>query len=180
MENESFASLAMYYDLLYKDKDYNREVDFIASYFKDFKAPRILELGCGTGNYTKILAERGYDVTGVDLSKDMLEIARQKCDCKLINGDIRSLSIEGKFDVCLAMFAVIGYITENSEIVKVLKNVHQHLKPNGLFIFDVWNGLAVMRILPSTRMKRVENDTIRVIRFAEPTLRSLENICEVN
>jgi SAM-dependent methyltransferase len=81
---------------------------------------------------------------------------------------------------CLTLFAVMGYITRNSDIIKALNNIHRHLKPNGVFIFDVWNGLAVLRILPEQRIKEVENDEIKIMRIAVPNLRAFEHICEVN
>jgi SAM-dependent methyltransferase len=178
---KSFNYLAKYYDMIYKDKDYEREVKFIEEIFKIAKQPKnILELGCGTGNYTRILSKRGYEMTGIDISESMLKIAKEKCDCNFLNGDIRDFSINKKFDACIAMFAVMGYITENSDVARVLKNVHRHLRTDGLFVFDVWNGLAVLRILPETRVKIVENDDVKVLRIAEPKLISLDHICEVN
>jgi SAM-dependent methyltransferase len=63
---------------------------------------------------------------------------------------------------------------------KALNNIRKHLKPNGIFVFDVWNGLAVMRLLPEQRMKEMENDKLKIIRFAVPTLKAFEQICEVN
>lgn len=176
----SFKDYAKYYDLIYKDKDYEKEVDFIENIFWKNKPKKILEVGCGTGNYTKILLKRGYEVTALDISEDMLKIAEEKCACKFIKGDIRSVSVNDKFDVCIAMFAVMGYITRNSDIIKALNNIHRHLKPNGIFIFDVWNGLAVMRLLPERRVKEAENDKVKVIRVAVPNLRSFDHICEVN
>jgi len=176
----SFKDYAKYYDLIYKDKDYEKEVDFIENIFGKNKPKKILEVGCGTGNYTKILLKRGYEVTAIDISEDMLKIARGKCACKFIEGDIRSVSINDKFDACIAMFAVMGYITENSDIIRALNNIRRHLKPNGIFIFDVWNGLAVMRLLPEQRIKEVENNEIKIIRFASPNLRSFDHICEVD
>jgi SAM-dependent methyltransferase len=178
----SFKDYAEYYDLIYKDKDYEKEVDFIEEIFGESKPKKILEVGCGTGNYTKILLERGYEVTAVDISEDMLEIAGEKCacKCKFIKGDIRDITINEKFDTCIAMFAVMGYITENSDIIKTLNNIHRHLKPDGFFIFDVWNGLAVMRTLPEQRMKEMENDEIKIVRVAVPNLRTFDHLCEVN
>ena len=176
----SFEDYAAYYDLIYKDKDYEKEVDFIEDIFGESKPKKILEVGCGTGSYTKILVEKGYKVTAVDVSGDMLKIASEKCDCKFIKGDIRDITLNEKFDTCIAMFAVMGYITENAEIIKALNNIRKHLKPNGIFVFDVWNGLAVLRLLPEQRIKEVENDEIRIIRFAVPNLRAFEQICEVN
>jgi len=176
-----FKGLAEHYDLIYKDKDYKKEVDFIENIFKNTDRPKkILEIGCGTGNYTKILLERGYEITAVDSSEDMLKIAREKCACKFIKADVRDVSLNDRFDACIAMFTVMGYITKNSDIIKTLNNIYKHLKQDGIFIFDVWNGLAVIRILPEPRMKEVENDKVRVIRFAIPNLRPFNHLCEVN
>ena len=178
--NKSFKDFADYYDLIYKDKKYEKEVDFLEEIFGENKPKNILEVGCGTGNYTRILLDRGYGVTATDIFENMLEIARRKCNCKLIKGDIRDISLNENFDVCIAMFAVMGYITKNTDIIKALNNIHRHLKPNGVFVFDVWNGLAVMRIIPEQRMKEVENDEVKIIRFAVPNLRAFDHICEVN
>jgi len=179
--NLSFKKYAKYYDFIYQDKNYNRECNFIEEIFEINKKPKnILELGCGTGNYTKILLSKGYKVTGVDISDEMLKIASEKCSTKFIKGDIRTVRIAEKFDCCLAIFAVMGYITKNRDIVKTLVNIRKHLKQNGIFIFDVWNGLSVMRILPEQRIKKVENDEVKIIRYAIPNLIAFEHVCEVN
>lgn len=176
----SFKDYAEYYDLIYKDKDYEKEVDFLEEIFGENKPKKILEVGCGTGSYTKILLERGYEVTAVDISENMLKIASEKCACKFIKGDIRSVSINDKFDACIAMFAVMGYITKNSDIIKALNNIRRYLKPTGVFVFDAWNGLAVMRLLPEQRIKELENDEIKIVRVAVPNLKAFDHICEVN
>ena len=178
--NESFEFLAKYYDLIYNDKDYESEVTFLEKIFEGTTRKKILEIGCGTGNYTKILIDRGYDVTALDLSESMLKAAKEKCTCKFIKGNISDVSINDRFDACIAMFAVMGYVTTNSDILKALKNIHRHLKENGLFVFDVWNGLAVLRLLPELRIKTVENDEVKLLRIANPKLRSFDHICEVN
>lgn len=179
-EDISFKDYAKYYDLIYKDKDYRKEVDFIEEIFENIHNPKkILEVGCGTGNYTRILLEREYEVTGVDISEEMLKIAREKCSCNFITGNITTVLIEDKFDACIAMFAVIGYITKNSDIIKALDNIRRHLKPNGIFIFDVWNGLAVMKMRPEQRIKEMEDNEIKIIRIAVPKLRPFDHICEV-
>lgn len=178
---KSFEYISNYYDLIYGDKDYEKEVTFIENIFNHIHKPeKILEIGCGTGNYTKILLERGYKITGLDISENMLTIAKQKCTCDFARGDMRDFALNGKFDACIAMFAVMGYVTENSDIVKALKNIRAHLEPNGLFVFDVWNGLAVLRTLPELRVKVVENDKVKIIRIADPKLRSFDHVCEVN
>jgi len=179
----NFGRYAEYYDLIYHDKNYAEEVDFVEKCFLEFgksKPKNLLEIGCGTGNYTQILIKRGYNVTGVDASENMLDVARRKVSCDLLRSDLRDLSLSIKFDACLAMFTVLGYLNKNSEIVKGLKTIRRHLKLNGLFVFDVWNGLALMRTLPECRFKEAENDELKVVRFAVPTLKAFEHVCEVN
>ncbi len=181
-DNQIFNKLAAYYDLIYKDKNYEQEANFIEQCFAkhSFKPKKILEVGCGTGNYSKIFSKKGYDVTGVDSSEEMLTIARKKCPCSFIRGDIKSVSLLEKFDCCLALFNVIGYVTDNSSITKTLTKIRSHLRRGALFIFDVWNGLAVVRHLPENRVKKVENSQTTLVRYAYPTLKSVNHICEVN
>ena len=180
--------LAEAYDLIYKDKDYQSECDFVEEIIKKYseKTKRILDVGCGSGGHAIPLAKSGYDVVGFDLSEAMIGRAKKKAEKEKITNlnlhvmDLHDFQLDDKFDACIAMFAVMGYITENSDIAKALSNIHRHLKHEGIFIFDVWNGLAVMRILPEQRLKEIENDEVKIIRVAVPNLRSFDHICEVN
>lgn len=178
--NRSFEYSAEFYDLIYKEKNYEKETTFIEDIFKAFTKPKsILEIGCGTGNYTKILHRKGYEMTGLDISENMVKVARKKCTCKFVVGDMRNVSLSDRFDACIALFAVMGYVTENSEIEIALNNIHRHLKPNGLFIFDVWNGLAVLRTPPELRVKEFEDNKTKILRIAYPNLKAFNHICEV-
>jgi 2-polyprenyl-3-methyl-5-hydroxy-6-metoxy-1,4-benzoquinol methylase len=180
-----FNRYAEYYDVLYEDKNYEQECDFLEEAIKKYsgiKVNNILELGCGTGGHAIPLAQRKYEITGIDASEGMLKIAKQKTaklnlkmDLQIC--DIKEFEFGRKFDTVICMFAVFNYITETRDIVKTLKNVKKHLRKGGLFIIDVWNGLAVMRILPSTRVKIVEKGKIKIIRAVEPKLDSINHIC---
>ncbi len=177
----TFGMSAELYDLLYRDKDYQREVDFLEQVFSAYGKPcSVLEVGCGTGNYTKLLSQRGYKVTGLDMSKEMTKLAKQKCNCPVHVGDVRDFSLGEQFDACIAMFAVLGYVTENSDVLRALNNVGAHLKKGGLFVFDVWNGLAVLRMLPQVRVKEAEDTERKVVRVATPKLDAFNHVCNVN
>lgn len=168
------------YDLVYKNKNYQKEVDFITRLFP-YEPKKILELGCGTGNYTKILIKKGYNVLGLDLSEDMLKIARKKVTHgNFVCEDIRNLQLNEKYDACLALFAVLGYINENSGLERVFQNIKRHLNPRGFLIFDVWNGLSVLNNKPEKRVKNVENEKIKVSRQVIPRLDAKRHICHVN
>ena len=183
----TFRDYAKYYDLVYHDKDYKAECDFLQSIFsKYFSKPvrTILDLGCGTGGHALILAEKGYEVAGVDLSREMLEVARKKAkerrlNIEFIQGDIRNMGLNQKFDAVISMFAVISYQITNEDLMSVFKTASRHLKKNGLFIFDAWFGPAVLIQKPSDRFKVIEKDNERIIRFATPVLDILNHTVDV-
>lgn len=184
-----------YYDLFNRDKNYRDEIDFLELVFKKFcdinkkngKAIKILDLGCGTGLHTRELIKKGYKVVGLDLSKEMTEIAKKRNpSCKFYIGDMSNFDLvknEGKFDVIICMFSAFGYLTENSQLEGFFKSCSYHLKKNSLLILDVWNGLGVMHELPSSREKIAEvndsNKTLKIVRKSFPNLDSKNHINNV-
>ena len=164
---------ARYYDLFYQGKDYSHEVDYLEEIFKKFQKDvrSILDLGCGTGLHTQELIKRGYEVTGLDLSEEMLARARERNpSATFTKGDMSNFVLNKKFDVIICMFSAMGYLTENHQIERFFRSIKNHLVKNGLLILDVWNGLGVMHELPSIRERKVEVDTIRIVRTATPSL----------
>ncbi|MDI6704403.1 MAG: class I SAM-dependent methyltransferase [bacterium] len=183
-----FENYANFYDTFYQDKDYKAECDFLEEVFKKYtKSPvkTILDLGCGTGGHSLILAQRSYEVTGVDFSEKMLEIGRNKVreediPVKFLQGDLRSLNLKKKFDAATAMFAVMGYQTSNEDVENTLRSVRRHLNPGGLFVFDVWFGPAVLTQRPTDRVKVIESGEERIIRVAQPVVDIINHVVQVN
>jgi SAM-dependent methyltransferase len=186
-----FGNYARYYDLLYHDKDYIGETQFIHQLIQTNApdAATILELGCGTGNHALLLAKEGYRVCGVDLSAEMLQHAHERLDrispelatrLEFSQGDLRQVRFDRQFDVVLSLFHVISYQTTNADLLAAFTTAKIHLKPGGLFIFDVWYGPAVLSDPPTVRVKRLENESIQVTRIAEPIVYPNENLVDVN
>ena len=180
-----FGTYSQYYDLLYKDKDYLAETEYIHDLIQKYmmKAASILDLGCGTGIHAKLLAEKGYQVCGVDLSSEMLMVAKENyCHPKVefYQGDITSLRLQKKVDVVTALFHVMSYQTSNKVLVDMFATAKHHLNPNGIFIFDFWYGPAVLTDRPAVRVKKLENDSIQVMRVAEPCMHPNQNLVDVN
>ena len=174
-----------YYNLLYKDKDYNSEVDYIAEIIKRYgkrEVKELLDIGCGTGKHLKLFKEKGFNIAGVDLSENMISEAKiylgQTDD--LYCGRASEFSFNKKFDVIVSLFHVMSYQTENSELQKVFENVYNHLNDGGLFIFDFWYGPAVLTDPPVVKVKRLEDDAIKVTRITEPVMHVNTNIIDVN
>ena len=181
----AFNRYAEYYDLIYHDKDYEKECDFIEEILRKFSSQpikTILDGGCGTGGHAIPLARRGYQVTGIDGSSIMLQHAKKKSSEKgvkliLHQSDLRHYDLREKFDAAIAMFAVINYLNTNEDLKAVFSTFRKHLKEGALLIFDVWNGLAVMRHLPSERLKIVEDSGTKVIRLIKPELHADKHLC---
>lgn len=183
-----FKKYADFYDSLYEDKNYQEECNFVKHVFETYsekKVNSILDLGCGTGSHALPFADMGYAVTGVDISENMLEIARKKASDQkkqsiFVQQDIRHLDLTQKFDAAIAMFAVMGYQTTNQDFVDTLTSVHRHLNTGGLFIFDVWFGPAVLTQKPTDRLKIIEQKDKKIIRYAHPVLNIINHTVEVN
>ena len=184
---EVFGAYARYYNLLYKDKDYAGEAQYVRSLIEAHspQARTVLDLGCGTGRHDFLLAEMGYQVTGVDQSAGMLAVARSQQSAAspppaFSEGDIRSVRLGTRFDVVVSLFHVMSYQTGNEDLAAAFATARAHLKPGGVFIFDCWYGPAVLSDPPVVRVKRLEDDAVSVTRLAEPVMRARENLVQVN
>lgn len=184
-----FKDYAKYYDLLYQDKDYLKETDYLDNLIKEysFDSKLILELGSGTGKHAILLSEKGYNLTGIDFSSDMVELANNRLAKEKINrdsvkflvGDAKTVNLNTKFDVVLSLFHVVSYMNTNKDIINMFKTVSNHLDKDGLFIFDCWYGPAVLENKPESRIKELENDYLKLTRFATPTHYVNENLVDV-
>ena len=177
-----FDVYSRYYDLLYKDKDYNSEVNYIDSLLKssDVTISEILEFGSGTGKHGRLLAKKGYNIKGIELSDSMVQKAQKTDGFTCQQGDIRTISLGRSFDTVLALFHVVSYQSTNADIQAMFQRSAEHLQVGGLFVFDVWYSPAVYHLKPETRVKRIENEDVEVIRIAEPNIVPNENKVDVN
>ena len=189
--SELFGSeYAHAYDALYQDKDYQAEsqlIDRLLQSYAKHEVRSVLDLGCGTGNHSLPLAERGYEVAGVDRSPAMLRAARMKAAAAQLDGkaqfhqeDIQTFRSERAFDAALMMFAVLGYQLENSDVLAALRTARRHVKPGGLLIFDVWYGPAVLRQGPSERVKVIPICNGEILRSAYGELDVSRHLCKVS
>lgn len=148
-----------YYDLIFSSKDYLSEIDSvftIASQYSRRPFERILEIGCGTGNHTIILAQRKVSVVALDTDKQMISLAQQKALDKGLNNvqffcdRIENLQCND-IDLALALFHVVTYISDADCLVSFFHAVKSILVPGGIFIFDCWNGVAALHDPPRSK-----------------------------
>ena len=102
-------------------------------------APKtVLDLACGTGSLTQILAKKGYDMIGLDISAEMLAIARQKdADILFLQQDMRQFELYGTVDAIVCVCDGINYLTDPADLARVFALVRNYLNPGGLFVFDI-------------------------------------------
>jgi SAM-dependent methyltransferase len=175
------------YDVLYREKDYAGEIELLSLVFRQYAARpvrTVLDLGCGTGNHALRLAAGGYQVVGVDRSSEMLAVAEQKAReqelaVQFHQADIRNLELGETFDAVLMMFAVLGYQTETDDVKSALRAARRHLRPDGLLVFDVWYGPAVVAQGPQERIRAIEDAGSTWVRTSSGKLETLQHHCHV-
>ena len=153
------------YDKVNESVDYKLWADFIETEIKKHmrEEPNLgLDLGCGTGKMTLELARRGYDMTGVDYSDDMLDVARASAEEKghdvlWLSQDMREFELYGTVDVTVSCLDCINHLTRPADVEKTFSLVHNYLIPDGLFIFDI-NGKYKFENIYSDRSYVMEED----------------------
>lgn len=145
---DSYTVLAEYYDRLTTDVPYLRWADYLERQFARHRRPirTVTELGCGTGTLSAILAGRGYVMTAVDLSPDMLSVAAEKClglGVSLVCQDMSRLALPEPADAVVCCLDSLNYVTRPAAVRRTFRRVFQALQPGGLFLFDVKTPLAL-------------------------------------
>jgi SAM-dependent methyltransferase len=128
----------------------SREVESIIKMMALKPKAKILDLCCGYGRHSIELTQKGFEVTGYDLSDFFLEKAKKDSatlgqKTEFIKGDMRELPFEGKFDAVVNLFTSFGFFDDEKDDLKVLKGVCKALKPKGLFLLDLKNREQLIR-----------------------------------
>ena len=137
-----YTSFAEVYDVFMDNVPYEAWADRIEELIRRFSGGRrIADLGCGTGTMTELLAARGYDMTGVDLSVDMLGIAAGKREAAgsatlYVCQDMRSLDLGERYPVMTCVCDCVNYLLTDEDLRGMFRSVKEHLDDNGIFIFD--------------------------------------------
>ena len=145
---DAYTVLAGSYDRLTADVDYSKWADYAQRHFRRLKRPveTVLELGCGTGSLTRLLARRGYAVTAMDLSPDMLTVAEQKCrglNVRFLCRDMTKFDRMGPVDGVVSGLDSVNYVTKPRSLQRMFRSVFDSLSPGGLFLLDVKTPAAL-------------------------------------
>lgn len=140
---EAYSSFAAVYDTFMDNIPYEEWAEYLISLLKEYHVEDglILDMGCGTGSMTELLAEAGYDMIGIDNSEEMLEIAMEKraasgFDILYLLQDMREFELYGTVKAIVSICDSVNYITEEEDLEEVFRLVNNYLDPKGVFIFD--------------------------------------------
>ena len=145
---DAYTVLARCYDRLTDDVDYEKWAGYVERHFRKSRQPvrSVVELGCGTGSLTRLLARRGYRMTAVDLSPDMLAVADQKCrglDVLFLCQDMSRLTLLESADAVISCLDSVNYVTRPASLKRTFRRICKALVPGGLLLFDVKTPLAL-------------------------------------
>jgi len=149
-----YQDFARIYDNLQPQTEYEKFVNYIEEIFEKFKkTPKlILDLACGTGRLTTLLAKHGYDMIGVDISSEALNIAADRAKAENLNilfsqQDMTDFELYGTVDAIVCCFDSLNYITDLRDLKRCLKLCENYLNPGGLVIFDINTQYKFEKIL---------------------------------
>jgi len=131
------------YDLIHEKSADSREVAFYERQIQKYGSP-VLELACGTGNYLVILSQSDVEISGLDISDEMLHAAEQRAERRqtetnLINADMRSFNLNQTFSLVFVAGNSLQHLERRADVEACFESVKRHLKPNGKFIVEVFN-----------------------------------------
>lgn len=149
---EAYTGFAAVYDTFMDNVPYQEWAEYLIGLLREYgvESGLVCELGCGTGNITRRLRDAGYNMIGIDLSEDMLEIARRQeqeesfcepekecSDILYLNQDMREFELYGTVAAVVSLCDSINYLTSKEELLQVFRLVNNYLDPGGIFIFDM-------------------------------------------
>lgn len=190
MANKIFSKYASCYNALYREKDYSLESAFVAKLISERVRKKrsnvfILDLACGTGRHAIELAKLGYRVDGSDISRAMIRVAKHEAKKENLDITFYNYAFEAanrigrKYDVIVSLFAGINYLTDYARLSRTFENIRSLLKNNGLFIFDFWNGFAVLDDHHSRRTKMAKDGDCDITRVSNITLDRIAQLARV-
>jgi SAM-dependent methyltransferase len=183
-----YDKFAQFYDLIYqKSVNYCGETDEFEALFEQFsskKPVRILDIGCGTGSHSVLLSKRGYSVTGIDISKRMIQLAKKKALDENLKADffvqdMRKLDLGRRFDSAICAFGGFGYLLSSRDLVKFLSRLKMHLKREGTFLFEFWN-VGGLKPSPLKGWLKAKTDELVLYRLSESNFDPSTNILTID
>lgn len=174
------AEYSTLYDLIYADKNYAKEAEFILNLF-DQPVTSLLDYGCGTGRHSHEFSKKSIEVVGFDPSPTMLDLAKIRAKNNSANiAFLDHLDFKNKFSHIACLFAVFDYIPGKTNALEALQMMRKSLQPKGQVALEMWNGFAVPFLSEREKTKDIVTSKGVVTRKTQTDLNWLEQILTVN
>jgi SAM-dependent methyltransferase len=145
-QHKLYTDLAWLYDRIYpRIFDYRELFESIVGFLDTHQCRSILDVACGTGRLMAILEKEGYDVTGLDLSQEMLDIAKTRCKGKLLRQDMREMHVNRTFDALLCLGRSFGYMLTDDDASRALEGFCKALRDGGILVLDSFDAEMTRR-----------------------------------
>jgi SAM-dependent methyltransferase len=137
-----------YFAIESSHRDIRRDVAFIGGLAPASLRPSLLDLGCGTGEHLNLLSKAGFRCTGVDISEDMVAVARKRFPdgIEFVRADMADIDYTAVFDMVISLFGSFNYQIDDSDAAEVLSKVHRALVRGGIGVFEIWNTSPIIKI----------------------------------
>lgn len=162
---DAYTSFAVVYDTFMDNIPYEEWAEYLIGLLKEYGVADglVLDMGCGTGSMTELLADVGYDMIGIDNSEEMLELAMKKRvksghDILYLLQDMREFELYGTVRAMVSICDSMNYITEESDLLGVFRLVNNYLDPKGVFIFDFNTVYKYRELLGDTTIAEDRED----------------------
>lgn len=161
-----------YYHILYQNRDESeatRFIDVLTAHLSLEHGSKTLDLACGKGRHSLQLRKKGFDVVGIDLSEESIELAKnlEQDGLEFFVHDMRSLYWLEYFDLVVNLFTSFGYFHSSKDDLKTLSSVYDSLKPGGIFVLDFFNSEKVISQLVNLEEKEIDGVRFEINRAVE-------------
>lgn len=169
MTGDSYTGFASVYDTFMDNVPYDEWAEYVTGILKEqgITEGLVCELGCGTGQMTRRLADAGYEMIGIDLSAEMLDIAREaeydrvedlEQSILYLQQDMREFELYGTVAAIVSLCDSMNYITDEASLLQVFRLVNNYLDPGGLFLFDMNTEYKYKELLGNTTIAENRED----------------------
>lgn len=164
--NSLYTTLSEIYEGMYQTFiDYEAEFQFYSNILSEFNGKSVIEIGCGTGHLAHRFVNKGFEYIGLDLSADMLDIAKNKYpQCQFFQGDMRDFELPKQQDAAIITGRTISYLITNEDVYDTFKTLHQNLNASGVLCFDCIDANAFIPAIQE-KEKIVHQATVNGKRF---------------
>ena len=172
---------AKFYDVFYPEE--NEKIMFIDSIFKKYSVRDVLELSCRTGSVSISLARKGYNITGIDKNKDMLQFFSYRTRGKMLNINIKQKDIEkidykNDFDAVISLRDSLNFIHDYNALLEMLKKIKSSLRKNGIFLLEITNFLSWIERYKKEETLFYQRKNLNIMRYIKRNIEDLHGIID--